>query len=200
MEKYTKNQNIYSCISGEHMCVLECIYISVYKEEYKKLNGCAKIIIPRLKKFYNELFNKKFPEKFDGLDIIKTLKLAANKYEIKFIIYNHDENERLQHLNTIGTGDNIHNLLMINGVEESTNSINSASSSSSNINSNNANNSDSSNISSNNGSTVLSNNIITHVMYIKDIQKYTKLHLSEMWINLTIKIDLKSMSKIVMVV
>jgi hypothetical protein len=24
MEKYTKNQNIYSCLSGEHMCVLEC--------------------------------------------------------------------------------------------------------------------------------------------------------------------------------
>jgi hypothetical protein len=39
MEKYTKNQSIYSCLSGEHMCVLECIYISVYKEEYKKLKG-----------------------------------------------------------------------------------------------------------------------------------------------------------------
>jgi hypothetical protein len=34
MEKYTKNQNIYSCLSGEHMCVLECIYISDYKEKY----------------------------------------------------------------------------------------------------------------------------------------------------------------------
>jgi hypothetical protein len=39
------------------------------------------------------------------------------------------------------SGDNIHNLLMMNGVEEN------------------------------------SNNIITHVMYIKDIQKYTKLHI-----------------------
>jgi hypothetical protein len=25
MEKYTKNQNIFSCFSGEHVCVLECI-------------------------------------------------------------------------------------------------------------------------------------------------------------------------------
>jgi hypothetical protein len=33
MEKYTKNQNIYSCCSGEHMCVLECIYTTVYKEK-----------------------------------------------------------------------------------------------------------------------------------------------------------------------
>jgi hypothetical protein len=71
VEKYTKNQNIYSCLSGEHMCVLECIYIAVYKEDYKKLNGIKKNIIPKLKKFYKELFNKQFPEKFDGLDIIK---------------------------------------------------------------------------------------------------------------------------------
>jgi hypothetical protein len=112
------------------MCVLECIYISVYKEEYKKLKGTKK-----------KLFNKQFPEKFDGLDIIKTLELATNKYEIKFIMYNHDENERLQHLNTIENGENIHNLLMINGVEENSESI------------------------------------ITHVMYIKDNQKYTKLHI-----------------------
>jgi hypothetical protein len=148
MEKYTKNQNIYSCLSGEHMCVIECIYISIYKEEYKKLKGNSRNIVTQLKKFHKELFNKPFPKKFDGLDIIKTLELAANKYEIKFVIYNHDENERLQHLNTIGTGETIHNLLMINGVEENDN-----------------------NNSSNN------NNIITHVMYIKDIQKYTKLHI-----------------------
>jgi hypothetical protein len=36
MEKYLKNQNIYSCVSGDHMCVLECIYITIYKEEYEK--------------------------------------------------------------------------------------------------------------------------------------------------------------------
>jgi hypothetical protein len=95
------------------------------------------------------------------------LNFAAKKYEIKFVIYNHDENERLQHLNTIGTGETIHNLLMINGVEERISSTNS-----------------SSNSSSNNGSSVAncennSNNIITHVMYIKDIQKCkcTKLHI-----------------------
>jgi hypothetical protein len=62
MEKYTKNQNIYSCLSGEHMCVLECIYISIYKEEYKKLNGIKKNIIPKLKKFYKELFGKSYPK------------------------------------------------------------------------------------------------------------------------------------------
>jgi hypothetical protein len=42
MEKYLKNQNIYSCVSGDHMCVLECIYIAVHKEEYKKLDGSKK--------------------------------------------------------------------------------------------------------------------------------------------------------------
>jgi hypothetical protein len=42
MEKYTKNQNIYSCLSGEHMCVLECIYVAIYKEAYKKLKGIKK--------------------------------------------------------------------------------------------------------------------------------------------------------------
>ena len=101
MEKYTKNQNIYSCLSGEHMCVLECIYISIHLEEYKKLKGNSKNIISKLKKLYTELFDKKFPEKFDGLDILKTLEHAANKYNIKFIIYNNDENDRLNHLNTI---------------------------------------------------------------------------------------------------
>jgi hypothetical protein len=36
MEKYIKNQNIYACLFVEHMCVLECIYIAVYLEQYKK--------------------------------------------------------------------------------------------------------------------------------------------------------------------
>jgi hypothetical protein len=27
---------IYACLSGEHMCVLECIYTAVHFEEYKK--------------------------------------------------------------------------------------------------------------------------------------------------------------------
>jgi hypothetical protein len=48
----------------------------------------------QLKKFYKELFNKLFLEKFDGLGIIKIFEFAANKYEIKFIIYNY-KNERL---------------------------------------------------------------------------------------------------------
>jgi hypothetical protein len=51
MEKYLKNQNIYSCVSGDHMCVLEYIYISVYKEQY---------IIPKLKQFYRELLINHF--------------------------------------------------------------------------------------------------------------------------------------------
>jgi hypothetical protein len=101
MEKYIKNQNIYSCVSGDHMCVLECIYISVYKEQYKKLGRSKRDIIPKLKQFYRELFDKPFPEKFEGLDIMKTLEHAAKKYDIKFIIYHHDDNERLDHLNTI---------------------------------------------------------------------------------------------------
>jgi hypothetical protein len=74
MEKYIKNKSMYSCLSGEHMCVLECIYISVYLEQYKKLKDNSKDVISKLKKFYTgELFDKKFPEKFDGLDIVKTI-------------------------------------------------------------------------------------------------------------------------------
>jgi hypothetical protein len=62
---------MYSCLSGEHTCVLECIYISVYLEEYKKLKGNKKRHNFKTEKFYSELFDKKFPEKFDGLNIIK---------------------------------------------------------------------------------------------------------------------------------
>jgi transcription antitermination factor NusA-like protein len=105
------------------MCVLECIYISVYLEQYKKLKGNSKHIISKLEKLYTELFDKKIPEKFDDLDIIKTLEHAAGKYNIKFIIYNNDENDRLNHLNTIGTGEKIHNLLMITGLNEEKNQV-----------------------------------------------------------------------------
>jgi hypothetical protein len=59
------------------MCVLECIYIAVHLEEYKALKGNTKNAKSNLKKFHQELFNKPFPEKFDGLDIIKTLQLAS---------------------------------------------------------------------------------------------------------------------------
>jgi hypothetical protein len=103
------------------MCVLECIYIAVYSEQYKKLRGNVKDVTSKLKKFYNELFNKSFPVNFDGLDLVKTLEHAAKKYNIKFIIYNNDENDRLCYLNTIGTSENIHNLLMISGSDEKNN-------------------------------------------------------------------------------
>jgi hypothetical protein len=183
MDKYTKNQNIYSCLSGDHMCVLECIYISVHNEEYKKQKGIVKNIVPKLKQFYRELFDKPFPEKFEGLDIMKTLELAAKKYNVKFIIYHHDDNERLDHLNTIGESENKHNLLMISGKSDNT-----------------------SNNPSNNISENVAENIIVHVMYIKNIQKYTKLHicpkcgtyLQLLIINLLIKTDLKTMLKTVM--
>jgi hypothetical protein len=39
----------------------------------------VKDITSKLKKFHQELFIKPFPEKFDGLDIIKTLQLASKK-------------------------------------------------------------------------------------------------------------------------
>jgi hypothetical protein len=85
----------------------------VYKNEYKALKSNTRNIVTRLKKFYNELFNKSFPVNFDGLDIMKTLEYVVKMYNIKFIIYNNDENDRMYHLNTIGTNENIHNLLMI---------------------------------------------------------------------------------------
>jgi hypothetical protein len=89
------------------MCVLECIYISVYKEEYKKQKGCVRAIAARLKKFYQELFNKPFPknEYFDGLDLMKTLKHASLKFNLKFIIYGLDENDRYEFLNSIDESD-----------------------------------------------------------------------------------------------
>jgi hypothetical protein len=59
IEKYIKNRNTYSCLSGEHMCVLECMCISVHLEEHKKLEGNSKNIISKLKKLYTELFDKK---------------------------------------------------------------------------------------------------------------------------------------------
>jgi transcription antitermination factor NusA-like protein len=77
----------------------------VYLEQYKNLKNNSKDITSRLKKLYSELFDKKFPEKFDGLDIIKTLEHAAGKYNIRFIIYNNNENDRLNHLNPIGSGE-----------------------------------------------------------------------------------------------
>jgi hypothetical protein len=71
LEKYIKNKNTYTCLTIELMCVLECIYISVYKKEYKKAKECVRAIIPKLKKFYQELFNKPFSENeyLDGLDL-----------------------------------------------------------------------------------------------------------------------------------
>jgi hypothetical protein len=52
IENYIKNQNIYHCLCGEHMCVLECIYIAVHLEEYKKLRGNVKDITSKSKKFH----------------------------------------------------------------------------------------------------------------------------------------------------
>jgi hypothetical protein len=85
---------------------------------------------------------------------MKTLEHAAKKYYVKFIIYHHDDNERLDYLNTIGESENKHNLLMISGKPNY-----------------------SSKSTSKNTSENESENIIVHVMYIKDIQKYTKLHI-----------------------
>jgi hypothetical protein len=70
------------------MCVSECIYIAVCKEQYKKFRGTICNIIPKLKKFYKELFNKPFPEKFDGLDIIKlfNLQLINTVLNLQFTI------------------------------------------------------------------------------------------------------------------
>jgi hypothetical protein len=53
------------------VCVLECVYIAVHLEEYKAWKYNARDIISKLKKFHQELFNKPFPEKIDGLDTIK---------------------------------------------------------------------------------------------------------------------------------
>jgi hypothetical protein len=39
----------------------------VYLQQSSKVGN----IIPKLKKFYKELFGKSFPEKIDGLDIIQ---------------------------------------------------------------------------------------------------------------------------------
>jgi hypothetical protein len=110
---------------------------------------------------------------------MKTLEHAAKKYNLKFIIYNHDDNERLDHLNTIGESENKHNLLMIGGKLDNT-SKNTSKNISKNT-SNNLSNNPSNNTFKNEADLLIpddsSKNIIVNVMYIKDIQKYTKLHI-----------------------
>jgi hypothetical protein len=80
------------------MYFLECIYISVYKKEYKKQKSYVRCIAAKLKKIYQELFNKPFPknECFDGLHLMKTLKHTSLKFNLKFIIYGLDENARYE--------------------------------------------------------------------------------------------------------
>jgi hypothetical protein len=63
VEKNIKNQNIYACLSGEHMCVLECIYIALHLEQYKKIKGNVKDITWKLKKFHQEWFRYKIYKK-----------------------------------------------------------------------------------------------------------------------------------------
>jgi hypothetical protein len=152
------------------------------------LDGSKKNIIPKLKQFYREFFDKLFPVNFDGLDIMKTLEHAAEKYNLKFIIYHHDDNERLDHLNTIGESENKHNLLMISGLSDNTSGLRPSRPEASN----NPPKSMSEELCSSrpgtsftqtvlpevaNGGSNNNENIIVHVMYIKDIQKYTKLHI-----------------------
>jgi rubrerythrin len=127
------------------MCVLQCIYISVYEEEYMKQKGIKKNIIPKLKKFYQKLFNKPFSENeyLDGLDLMKTLKHESSKFNLKFIIYGIDENERYEVLNSVcEKSDDLtttHYLLLLTGYDENKNKM-------------------------------------THVIYIKDLENFMKLH------------------------
>jgi hypothetical protein len=149
LEKYIKNKYIYTCLTIEHMCVLECIYISVYKEEYKKAKGYVRAIIQKLKKIYQELFNKPFSENeyLDGLDLMKTLKKAFSKFNLKFIIYGLDENDRYEFLNSVcengSEADSVdfttHYLFLLTGYHENKNKM-------------------------------------IYVMYIKDLENFMKLH------------------------
>jgi hypothetical protein len=87
---YKKNQQLYACTSTTNLCVIECIYIARFSQEYKNLKGCKKSIVARVKEQYRDLFNQNPPKDLVSLDLYNTLTTASEKYNIEFIIYSFD--------------------------------------------------------------------------------------------------------------
>jgi hypothetical protein len=137
-EELIKSHHVYACANNSSMCVLECILIAIDPEQYRKFRQDYTKITPKLKKIYAELFGTKIPEKFTGVDMNKTLELAAEKYHKFFVIYHYDSGTKKYELAyNIGkkpTYDTV-NLLLVGAKNKQ------------------------------------------HLMYIKDIEAVTKLHI-----------------------
>jgi hypothetical protein len=140
-EELIKNQWIYSCNGDEGLCVIECIYIALHEEDYKDLKGARHRIFSKLKKQYEELFDKKYSYDIKNLNLNSTLELACKKYGLTFNIYSWSKEENKYEFEyDIAGGDTKVNLLLLS-------------------------------------TTDLNNNQIQQIMYIKDLNSLTKMHI-----------------------
>jgi hypothetical protein len=87
LETLTRNHNVFTCISGEKTCLLEALLIANDEKEYKNLKGRSQRIIPKICQQYIDLFNEPTPQNSEGCEMTNTLTLAAEKCNLKCIIY-----------------------------------------------------------------------------------------------------------------
>jgi hypothetical protein len=103
IERYKGNQQIYTCTNGSNTCVIECILIARDFEEYRECKGRSRNIISKIRSQYYDLFGETLPKDFDGVEIMETLQMAADKYSLKFVIYIRDDsNDRFEQFAIIG--------------------------------------------------------------------------------------------------
>jgi hypothetical protein len=140
LEPFIKNQNVYSCLTVDGMCVLECIYIARFPEEYKRLKGSRRNIYYKLREQYKDIFGQNPSKDLESVDIYPTLYIANKKYEINFNILSFCD-DKYEQEEVIETSQNnkLVNLLLFCGRD-------------------------------------VDNNTKQHVMFIKDLEKLTKLH------------------------
>jgi hypothetical protein len=96
--------------------LIEALLIANNEEEYKGLKGRSQRIIPRIREQYADLFNHPIPKFFGGCEMGNTLKLAAEKYNLKFIIYSMKKdgnNVKYEQLEIIGSIGRVMNLLLL---------------------------------------------------------------------------------------
>jgi hypothetical protein len=103
--------------------LIEALLIANNEEEYKGLKGRSQRIIPRIREQYLDLFNHPMPKFFGGCEMGNILKLAVEKYDLKFIIYSmkKDENKvnvKYEQLEIIGSTRRVVNLLLLSNKTE----------------------------------------------------------------------------------
>jgi hypothetical protein len=84
------NRAIFTCAYNQNTCVLECIYIATNFEKYKSLRGNPRKILSKIKQIHKEIFNTTIPKNFIGVDVLATLKLAADKFNLNFTVFTRD--------------------------------------------------------------------------------------------------------------